>query len=77
VKDGSLAGARFATGNIVTEVQELRSRGVAFEEYELPGLTTIGGKPDKDASFVIFVTGMLIGPWRPTRRLFGPFHPIG
>jgi hypothetical protein len=36
----------FVVDDIVTEVQELRSRGVAFEVYELPGLTTIDGIAD-------------------------------
>jgi catechol 2,3-dioxygenase-like lactoylglutathione lyase family enzyme len=33
----------FATGDIVAEVAELRSRGVIFEEYDFPGLKTENG----------------------------------
>ena len=31
------------TGNIEAEVEELRSRGVVFEEYDFPGLKTDNG----------------------------------
>jgi hypothetical protein len=33
----------FATDDIETEVNELRSRGVEFEEYDFPGLKTKNG----------------------------------
>ena len=33
----------FATNDIEKEVAELRARGVTFEEYDFPGLKTIGG----------------------------------
>ncbi len=33
----------FRTDNIDHEMRELRSRGVVFEEYDLPGLKTVNG----------------------------------
>jgi catechol 2,3-dioxygenase-like lactoylglutathione lyase family enzyme len=33
----------FAVENIETEVSELKRRGVAFEEYNFPGLKTVNG----------------------------------
>jgi predicted enzyme related to lactoylglutathione lyase len=33
----------FATDDIEAEVEELRSRGVVFEEYDFPGLKTVNG----------------------------------
>jgi catechol 2,3-dioxygenase-like lactoylglutathione lyase family enzyme len=45
----------FIVENIEATVAELRSRGVTFEEYDLPGLTTVNGVaqlgPDKVAWF--------------------------
>ena len=35
--------ASFAVGDIEKEMEELRSRGVLFEEYDMPGLKTING----------------------------------
>jgi catechol 2,3-dioxygenase-like lactoylglutathione lyase family enzyme len=33
----------FRTDNIDREMKELRSRGVVFEEYDMPGLKTVNG----------------------------------
>ena len=33
----------FQTDNIDHEMKELRSRGVVFEEYDMPGLKTVNG----------------------------------
>jgi catechol 2,3-dioxygenase-like lactoylglutathione lyase family enzyme len=33
----------WGTDNISAEVEELRSRGIVFEEYDFPGLTTENG----------------------------------
>ena len=33
----------FRTDNLEHEMQELRSRGVVFEEYDMPGLKTVHG----------------------------------
>lgn len=45
----------FIVENIEAAVAELRSRGVSFEEYDLPGLKTVNGVaqlgPDKVAWF--------------------------
>ena len=41
--EGAFTQMAFTVDDIVATVAELRSRGVIFEEYELPGLTTIDG----------------------------------
>ena len=38
----------FSTEDIEAAVEELRSRGVQFEEYDLPGLKTVNGLADMD-----------------------------
>jgi catechol 2,3-dioxygenase-like lactoylglutathione lyase family enzyme len=35
--------ASFSVDDIETEVKEMRSKGIAFEEYDMPGLKTEGG----------------------------------
>lgn len=35
--------AAFEVGDLERAVDELRERGVVFEEYDLPGLKTVGG----------------------------------
>jgi catechol 2,3-dioxygenase-like lactoylglutathione lyase family enzyme len=37
----------FLLDNIVATVKELRSKGVVFEEYDLPGLKTVNGIADR------------------------------
>ena len=41
--EGAFTQMAFTVDDIAATVAELRSRGVIFEEYELPGLTTIDG----------------------------------
>jgi predicted enzyme related to lactoylglutathione lyase len=42
--------AAFKVENIETEMAELRSRGVVFEEYDFPGLKTENGVADDGSS---------------------------
>ncbi|MFC9333836.1 MULTISPECIES: VOC family protein [Arthrobacter] len=39
----------WVTDNVERDVQELRSRGVVFEDYDLPGLKTENGIASSDA----------------------------
>ena len=52
---GAAAGAftqmAFYVDDLETEVAELRGRGVVFEEYELPGMRTVGGIADIDGNY--------------------------
>ncbi len=41
--DGSFTQGGWSTDNIASEVAELKSRGVVFEEYDMPGLKTVNG----------------------------------
>src|SRR6266571_2874255 len=41
----------FEVEDIEAAVAELRRRGVVFEEYESPGLTTVGGIADIDGNY--------------------------
>jgi len=41
--DGAFTQIAFNVDDIEAEVAELRRRGVVFEEYDLPGMRTIGG----------------------------------
>lgn len=41
--DGSFTQFAFTVADIEAEVAELRSRGVVFEEYDIPGLQTVDG----------------------------------
>ena len=43
--------------DIEATVAALRSRGVVFEEYDLPGLTTVGGIADIDGNYPSKGTG--------------------
>lgn len=40
---GTHTQAGWLTSNIEAEVADLQSRGVVFEEYDLPGLKTVNG----------------------------------
>ena len=40
--------ASFDVEDLEAEMEELRGRGVVFEEYDLPGLKTISGVADMD-----------------------------
>jgi catechol 2,3-dioxygenase-like lactoylglutathione lyase family enzyme len=40
---GETTAASFLVDDVETTVSELRGRGVAFEDYDLPGLKTVGG----------------------------------
>jgi len=47
--------AEFEVGDLDVEMKDLRSKGIKFEEYDLPGLKTVDGVatlgPDKGAWF--------------------------
>lgn len=45
---GATTAAAFAVGDTPRVVQELRARGVVFEEYDLPGLKTEDGIASQD-----------------------------
>jgi catechol 2,3-dioxygenase-like lactoylglutathione lyase family enzyme len=48
--NGSFTQVGWQTDNIEAEVAELKSKGVVFEEYDLPNFKTVGGivsNPDK------------------------------
>jgi catechol 2,3-dioxygenase-like lactoylglutathione lyase family enzyme len=47
VASGAHTQMAFVVDDVVTEVRELRSQGVVFEEYDLPGLETVDGIADK------------------------------
>ena len=55
--DGSFTQMTFTVPDLETEVAELRSRGVAFEEYDIPGLETIGGIADVEGNYPSKGTG--------------------
>jgi catechol 2,3-dioxygenase-like lactoylglutathione lyase family enzyme len=40
---GATTQMAFSVPDVVTEVAELKARGVVFEEYDFPSLTTVGG----------------------------------
>lgn len=42
--------AGFWVDNLETEMNELRTKGVVFEEYDFPGLKTVGGIADLGSS---------------------------
>ena len=44
----------FATDDVEAEVQDLRRRGVRFEDYDMPGLKTVNG---------IATMGIFLGAW--------------
>src|SRR6266566_664498 len=41
--DGAFTQMAWSVEDIEATVERLRSRGVVFEEYDVPGLTTVGG----------------------------------
>jgi catechol 2,3-dioxygenase-like lactoylglutathione lyase family enzyme len=55
--DGSFTQMTFTVPDLEAEVAELRSRGVAFEEYDIPGLETIGGIADVEGNYPSKGTG--------------------
>jgi len=57
---------------IDSEVQELRSRGVVFEHYDLPGLTTVEGivhRPALKAAWFKDTDGNLLAIMQPVEPL--------
>jgi hypothetical protein len=48
---GSHTQMAWRVGDIDAAVAQLKARGVVFEEYDLPGLTTVGGQ--KPPSFLL------------------------
>lgn len=67
---GSHTQMAFVVEDIVAEVEELRSRGVVFEEYDLPGLVTVGGIVDRGflkAAWFKDADGNLIALMQPPR----------
>ena len=47
----------FEVEDIDAAVAELRQRGVVFEEYDIPGLTTVGGIADIEGNYPSKGTG--------------------
>jgi len=47
----------FEVEDLEAAVAELRQRGVAFEEYDFPGLTTVGGIADIEGNYPSKGTG--------------------
>jgi catechol 2,3-dioxygenase-like lactoylglutathione lyase family enzyme len=59
-------------------VAELRSRGVVFEEYDLPGLVTVDGIADIDGNYPSKGTGERAAWFHDSEgNLFGLGQPIG
>jgi catechol 2,3-dioxygenase-like lactoylglutathione lyase family enzyme len=48
---GTFTQMAFEVDDIEATVAELRSRGVVFEEYDLPGLTTVDGIAEIDGNY--------------------------
>jgi catechol 2,3-dioxygenase-like lactoylglutathione lyase family enzyme len=48
---GTFTQLAFEVEDIETAVAELRERGVVFEEYELPGLTTVDGIAEVEGEY--------------------------
>jgi len=49
--DGSFTQLAFTVADIDTEVAELHRRGVTFEEYDRPGIRTVGGIADIEGNY--------------------------
>jgi catechol 2,3-dioxygenase-like lactoylglutathione lyase family enzyme len=49
--DGSFTQLAFTVENLDAEVADLRSRGVVFEEYDIPGLETANGVVEIDGNY--------------------------
>lgn len=43
---GAATALGFVVGDLVAEMADLKTRGVVFEEYDLPGLKTVNGVVD-------------------------------
>jgi catechol 2,3-dioxygenase-like lactoylglutathione lyase family enzyme len=76
--DGSFTQLAFTVADIDAEVAELHRRGVRFEEYDLPGITTVNGIADiagnypskgtgERAAFFRDSEGNMIGMGQPVR----------
>jgi catechol 2,3-dioxygenase-like lactoylglutathione lyase family enzyme len=64
--------------DIETTVTELRSRGVVFEEYDLPGLTTVGGIADIEGNYPTKGTGERGAWFRDSEgNMLGIGQPVG
>ncbi len=48
---GSFTQMAWQVEDIEAAVEELRSRGVVFEEYDVPGLTTVGGIAEVEGQY--------------------------
>ena len=48
---GDYTQMSFEVDDIETTVRELRGRGVTFEEYDLPGLTTVAGIAEVEGNY--------------------------
>ena len=55
--DGSFTQLAFTVGDLDETVASLRARGVAFEEYDLPGLRTDGGIAEIEGNYPSKGTG--------------------
>jgi len=64
--------------DIDAAVAELRARGVVFEEYDLPGLTTVDGIADIDGNYPSKGTGERGAWFRDSEgNLLGVGQPVG
>ena len=54
---GSHTQMGWEVGDIDATVRELRARGVVFEEYDFPGLTTVDGIADIEGNYPIKGSG--------------------
>ena len=62
----------FVVEDIESEVQELKSRGVVFEEYDLPGMKTVEGivhRPALKAAWFKDTDGNLLAIMQPASPL--------
>jgi catechol 2,3-dioxygenase-like lactoylglutathione lyase family enzyme len=49
--EGAFTQMAFSVDDLDAEVSALRSRGVVFEEYDLPGMRTVAGIADIDGNY--------------------------
>ena len=75
--DGTFTQLALAVGDLEAEVAELRARGVTFEEYDLPGLTTIGGVAEIEGNYPSRGTGERAAWFRDSEgNMIGMGQPV-
>ena len=79
---GAPSGAHTQMGwevdDIEATVRELRSRGVAFEDYDLPGLRTVAGIAEIEGNYPSKGTGELAAWFRDSEgNMLGIGQPVG